>query len=212
MDVFGLYSLSYGKFFFDQLYDALIVAPLERDGPAVRVVRSTGDRRAGGFWRRACPSGWAPRAPVQNGLIQFYALAMVLGLLVLMGGCCCERMSTNDMATLLLITLFLPLAGALLVRGDRRAARWFALGTTLCTLAHGRRARRVLSRRRGAVRCDRPALAWRSQRPDRRLLQRRHRRPQPVALRTDGAADGRGRAGRLGGDRPAGRRSIIACC
>ncbi len=39
------------------------------------------------------------------------------------------------MATLLLITLFMPMAGAVLVRGDRRTARWVALGTTLCTLA-----------------------------------------------------------------------------
>jgi NADH-quinone oxidoreductase subunit M len=39
--------------------------------------------------------------------------------------------------TLLLITLFLPLAGALLLHGDRRAARWYAIGATLLALATG---------------------------------------------------------------------------
>jgi NADH-quinone oxidoreductase subunit M len=39
------------------------------------------------------------------------------------------------MANLLVITLFLPLAGALTLGGDRRAARWLALTTALLTLA-----------------------------------------------------------------------------
>ena len=85
MNVFGLYSLSYGKFYLDQLYDALIVAPLI----AMARLCAWFDRHVidglvdfgGGVPK------WLGAAlrPVQNGLIQFYALAMVIGLLVLMG-------------------------------------------------------------------------------------------------------------------------------
>ncbi|MGH7193162.1 MAG: NADH-quinone oxidoreductase subunit 5 family protein, partial [Candidatus Saccharimonadales bacterium] len=80
-----LYQLSYGKFFFDGIYSALVVWPL---------------------WFLALLSYWFDRwivdglvnllgkLPVavgsmlrslQNGMVQFYALAMVLGLLVLVG-------------------------------------------------------------------------------------------------------------------------------
>ena len=39
------------------------------------------------------------------------------------------------MSALLLATIFLPLAGAILAGGDRARARQMALGTTLLTLA-----------------------------------------------------------------------------
>jgi NADH-quinone oxidoreductase subunit L len=85
MNVFGLYSLSAGKFFFDPIYDALIVAPML----AVSRLCAWFDRQAidravdycGGF---VALLGAALR-PVQNGLIPFYALAMALGLLALLG-------------------------------------------------------------------------------------------------------------------------------
>ncbi|MCE5268341.1 MAG: NADH-quinone oxidoreductase subunit L [Planctomycetaceae bacterium] len=85
MNVIGLYSLSYGKFFFDPLYHALVVWPLL--GAA---------RLAAWFDRRVIDGlvdlfGWLPALvgaalrPVQGGLVQFYALAMMLGLLAMLG-------------------------------------------------------------------------------------------------------------------------------
>ncbi|MGQ9575261.1 MAG: NADH-quinone oxidoreductase subunit L [Thermoguttaceae bacterium] len=85
MQTTGLYSLSAGKFYFDQTYQLLVVCPLERfarlcawadhflvDG----LVDLIGLVPAGlGFMLRS----------LQGGLIPFYALAMVLGLLVLLG-------------------------------------------------------------------------------------------------------------------------------
>jgi len=81
----GLYGLSYGKFFIDQIYQVFIVWPLR--GVA---------RFASGFDRRAIDGlvdlvGYLPTAlgtvlrPLQGGMLQFYALAMLLGLLVLIG-------------------------------------------------------------------------------------------------------------------------------
>jgi len=85
MDVAGLYRLSYGKFFLDPIYNALVVAPLRGiawvsywldqyliDG-LVNVVGML-PTFVGALLR-----------PLQSGLIQFYALAMVLGLLALIG-------------------------------------------------------------------------------------------------------------------------------
>jgi NADH-quinone oxidoreductase subunit L len=85
MNIFGLYSLSYGKFFFDPLYSILIVQPLL--GVA---------RLAAWFDRNVIdalvdfvgqlPSAFAAALrPVQGGVLQFYALAMALGLLALLG-------------------------------------------------------------------------------------------------------------------------------
>ena len=85
MNAFGLYSLSYGKFFFDPLYDVLVVWPLL----GVARLAAWFDRRVIDGLVDFC--GWLPALlgaalrPVQNGLIQFYALAMVLGLLALLG-------------------------------------------------------------------------------------------------------------------------------
>jgi NADH-quinone oxidoreductase subunit L len=85
MDSLGLYRLSHEKFFVDQLYHAFVVLP------------ARGFARLCAWFDRVVVDGlvdgcgYLPRLmgaflrPVQNGLIQFYALAMVLGLLVLLG-------------------------------------------------------------------------------------------------------------------------------
>ena len=87
MNVFGLYSLSYGKFFFDPIYTLLVVWPLCGRRAAGGLVRSIRDRRPGRSLRQDCPSCGEALRPVQNGLVQFYALAMMVGLLVLLGRC-----------------------------------------------------------------------------------------------------------------------------
>jgi NADH-quinone oxidoreductase subunit L len=84
LDLAGLYRLSYGKFFFDPLYSAIVVRPLEIFA-----------RFCAWFDRNVIDLtvdiiGFLPKMiglllrPLQGGLIQFYALAMVLGVLVLM--------------------------------------------------------------------------------------------------------------------------------
>ena len=84
MDDLGLYRLSYGKFFVDQIYLIFIVWPLEGFGWLCYWV----DRYVIDGLVNLC--GVAPRAlgasirSLQSGLIQYYALAMVLGLLVLL--------------------------------------------------------------------------------------------------------------------------------
>jgi proton-translocating NADH-quinone oxidoreductase chain L len=78
----GLYQLSLNKFYIDELYEAFILTPLAGFTTFIRIfdlyvldslVDLTGQLfRWLGFRFR----------PVQNGLVQFYALAMVLGLTV----------------------------------------------------------------------------------------------------------------------------------
>jgi NADH-quinone oxidoreductase subunit L len=85
MDRLGLYPLSHGKFFFDEIYQGLIVLPLR----AVAWLSYLADRVVIDGLVNVC--GLLPMLvgaalrPLQNGMVQFYALAMVLGLLVLMG-------------------------------------------------------------------------------------------------------------------------------
>ena len=85
MKAVWFYQLSYGKFFFDEIYGLLIVGPLEQ----LARLCAWGDRRVIDGLVDAC--GAAPKLvgamlrPLQNGMLQFYALAMVLGLLVLIG-------------------------------------------------------------------------------------------------------------------------------
>ena len=80
-----LYEVSYGKFFVDQIYQVLIVWPLRMlaaisywvdryiiDGLVNLVGAIPGVVGAG-------------LRSLQNGMVQFYALAMILGLLVLIG-------------------------------------------------------------------------------------------------------------------------------
>ena len=81
----GLYALSAGKFFFDRVYQALIVRPLE----GLARLLAWADRRlldglVDGIGSLPVGLGASLRS-LQGGLIPFYALAMVLGLLVLLG-------------------------------------------------------------------------------------------------------------------------------
>ncbi len=81
----GLYQLSRDKFFFDEIYGALVVAPLR----GLAALSEWFDRLVIDRLVNACGAFWvlvgAMLRPLQNGLVQFYALAMVLGLLVLIG-------------------------------------------------------------------------------------------------------------------------------
>jgi NADH-quinone oxidoreductase subunit L len=76
-----LYNLSQNRFYIDEFYDAIIVSP------AVILARISAfvDAVADGLIDviGAAP-GWLGAAlrPIQNGLVQFYALAMILGLTV----------------------------------------------------------------------------------------------------------------------------------
>ena len=85
MDGLGLYRLSHGKFFFDELYDWAVVRPTA----ALARVCAWVDRRVIDGLVDLCgavpPALGAVLRPMQNGMIQFYALAMILGLLVLFG-------------------------------------------------------------------------------------------------------------------------------
>jgi NADH-quinone oxidoreductase subunit L len=85
MSRLGLYQLSFGRFFIDQIYNLFVVWPLEAlsfisywidawlvDG----LVNAVG---------RAPPAVGSLLRPLQGGLVQFYAMAMVLGLLALAG-------------------------------------------------------------------------------------------------------------------------------
>lgn len=81
----NLYQLSWGKFFFDPLYYALFVLPLK----ALAWLCYQADRWLVDGLVNACGRvpvgvGAAFRA-LQSGLVQFYALAMVLGTLILLG-------------------------------------------------------------------------------------------------------------------------------
>jgi len=85
MDSLRLYQLSHGKFFFDEIYGLLVVKPLE----ALAWLSYFVDRYLIDGLVDLC--GLLPKLlgamlrPLQNGLVQFYALAMVLGVLVLIG-------------------------------------------------------------------------------------------------------------------------------
>jgi NADH-quinone oxidoreductase subunit L len=78
----GLYQLSLNKFYIDELYDSLILAPLAGFTTFLRIfdlyVLDSLVDLVGYLFRWL---GYRFR-PVQNGLVQFYALAMVLGLTV----------------------------------------------------------------------------------------------------------------------------------
>jgi NADH-quinone oxidoreductase subunit L len=78
----ALYQLSFNKFFWDEIYLGLIVRPAER------LAALLGSIDLGGVDALVDLVGRVPGLigglfrPVQNGLVQFYALAMVLGLTV----------------------------------------------------------------------------------------------------------------------------------
>jgi NADH-quinone oxidoreductase subunit L len=85
LDSVRLYRLSHGKFFFDEIYGLLVVKPLE----ALAWLSYFVDRYLIDGLVDFC--GLLPKLlgallrPLQNGMVQFYALAMVLGVLVLIG-------------------------------------------------------------------------------------------------------------------------------
>jgi NADH-quinone oxidoreductase subunit L len=81
-----LYWLSYGKFFFDPVYNALVVAPLR--GLAWLSAwfdRTVIDGLVDLIGRAPLPVGALLRT-LQNGVVQFYALVMMLGMLILLVG------------------------------------------------------------------------------------------------------------------------------
>jgi len=81
----GLYRVSHRKFYFDEIYYGFVVGPLK----VLAWLSYAVDRFVIDGLVNVC--GMVPKAfgatlrPLQNGMIQFYALAMILGLLVLMG-------------------------------------------------------------------------------------------------------------------------------
>jgi NADH-quinone oxidoreductase subunit L len=78
-----LYALSYGKLFFDQLYFALIVWPLEMLARlSFWFDRSVIDGLVN-FVGRIPPAVGRGLRPLGSGLVQFYAVAMVWGVVVL---------------------------------------------------------------------------------------------------------------------------------
>ncbi|MFZ5828790.1 MAG: NADH-quinone oxidoreductase subunit L [Planctomycetota bacterium] len=81
----GLYSLSYGKFFFDEIYNALFVAPLKALAWFLAWFDQEGIDGAVNMTGAAPPWLGSLLRPLQNGVVQFYALAMLLGVLVLVG-------------------------------------------------------------------------------------------------------------------------------
>ena len=74
-----LYWLSYGKFFFDQIYQALIVWPLRMLAAMCYWIDRPRHRRPGEFRGRGAGACGAMLRSLQNGMVQFYALAMMLG-------------------------------------------------------------------------------------------------------------------------------------
>lgn len=80
-----LYWLSFGKFFIDQIYQALIVWPLRvLAACSYWFDRNVIDRIVNTIGALPGACGAMLRS-LQNGMVQFYALAMMLGLLVLIG-------------------------------------------------------------------------------------------------------------------------------
>ncbi len=78
-----LYWLSYGKLFFDQLYYALVVWPLEMLARASYWFDRTVIDGLVNLVGRIPPWIAGGLRPLQSGLVQFYALAMLWGVLVL---------------------------------------------------------------------------------------------------------------------------------
>jgi NADH-quinone oxidoreductase subunit L len=80
-----MYWLSFSKFFFDPIYDWLVVRPLALLSRICNWLdRWIVDGLVNLFGAIPAVGGAALRS-LQNGVVQFYALAMVLGLLVLIG-------------------------------------------------------------------------------------------------------------------------------
>ncbi len=85
MQAVGAYQLSWGKFFFDQAYNVLFVWPTAAIARACAWFdRAAIDGLVDGIGKLPGVVGRSMR-PLQGGLIPFYALAMLLGTLMLLG-------------------------------------------------------------------------------------------------------------------------------
>ena len=78
------YRLSYGKFFFDQIYNALIVTPLRWLATLLDIIDQWLVDGLVNFIGRIPPAIGSLMRSMQTGMVQFYALAMVLGGLVML--------------------------------------------------------------------------------------------------------------------------------
>jgi NADH-quinone oxidoreductase subunit L len=85
MKVVGAYQISAGKFFFDPLYNFFIVWPLELFARACAWFDNGLIDGAVNFVGRLPKWFGASLRPLQGGLIQFYALAMIFGILIFLG-------------------------------------------------------------------------------------------------------------------------------
>jgi len=85
MGALGLYRLSHGKFFFDEIYDRLVVGPLRGIAQVSYWIDEHVIDGLVNTCGRVPPLFGALLRPLQNGMTQFYAMAMVLGLLILIG-------------------------------------------------------------------------------------------------------------------------------
>jgi NADH-quinone oxidoreductase subunit L len=75
----GAYELSRNRFYLDELYDVFIVKPLSGLAQFCRVLDAyIVDGLVDLFGHVPRAVGWFIR-PIQNGLVQFYALIMILG-------------------------------------------------------------------------------------------------------------------------------------
>ena len=77
----GLYQLSLNKFYFDELYNFFVVQPLAGAAEFCRLFDYVIDSLVDIIGQLPRFFGLVFR-PIQNGLTQFYALAMALGLTV----------------------------------------------------------------------------------------------------------------------------------
>lgn len=80
----GLYRLSHDKFYFDEIYQMLFVWPLVALAAASYWIDRNVIDRTVNLIGRIPPMIGAALRPLQNGLVPFYAVGMVLGLLVLL--------------------------------------------------------------------------------------------------------------------------------
>jgi NADH-quinone oxidoreductase subunit L len=83
-EALGFYHLSKQKFFFDEIYQMLFVWPFMGLAAASYWIDRNVIDRTVNFIGRMPPAIGAALRPLQNGLVPFYAVGMVLGVLVLL--------------------------------------------------------------------------------------------------------------------------------
>jgi NADH-quinone oxidoreductase subunit L len=81
----GLFQLSQNKFYLDEIYGVLIVWPLRIAASIIYFLDRYLVDGLVNLVGRVPPAIGSLLRPLQNGLVQFYALAMVLGVLTLIG-------------------------------------------------------------------------------------------------------------------------------